>query len=232
MDLWVGIAILVIFYILYNKDEIESFITTRKICNDLDGRCYQTVNKFKNQKKASELLAELNKFNITFLKHLRNKYIWNYHPNKHARDIVEFLISNYNPDGIIENAPVNDVNTSYVDNKGVVFAICLREKLTGNNHFHDLHDLEFVVLHELSHMATISYGHDKEFWTHFKFLLTEAKEAGLHMPKNYKHDPINYCSLRVDYSPYFDNELADISNEYIPNLDDSVNTIQPDICFN
>lgn len=204
-----AVLIFLIIYLIY-QDDLETFISGRSTCNQLDGRCYKTVSKFENPEKASEILAYLNLFSINLLKHLRNKYIWNYHPSVHAREISEFLISNYNPDGIIENAPTSSVNTSYVDDKGKVFAICLREKTSGNNHFQDLHDLEFVVIHELAHMATESFGHEKDYWTHFKFLLKEAKEAGLHNPINYRINPINYCSLEVTYNPYHDEFLKDI----------------------
>lgn len=204
-----AVLVCLIIYLIY-QDDLDTFISSRNTCNQLDGRCYKTVSKFDHPEKASEILAYLNLFSINLLKHLRNKYIWNYHPSVHAREISEFLISNYNPDGIIENAPNSSVNTSYVDDKGKVFAICLREKMSGNNNFHDLHDLEFVVIHELAHMATESYGHEKDYWTHFKFLLKEAKEAGLHNPINYRLNPMNYCSLEVTYNPYHDEFLKNL----------------------
>jgi hypothetical protein len=203
------VFIIFIVYLIF-KDFLFNYINTVNKCNKIDGRCYNTVNKYNNTDKASELLAEINLFCLKFLKHLRDKYIWNDHNNYQASEIVKYLLSNYNPDGIIENAPVSDENTSYVDDKGKVFAICLREKESGNHNFHHISDLQFVILHELSHMATKSFGHGVEFWTNFKFLLTEAYEANLHTPVNYKQNPLNYCSLIVDYNPYFDNNLISI----------------------
>jgi hypothetical protein len=199
----------VIIYLLY-QESIDGFVSRSSICNSIDDRCYEVVGKFEQSKEASELLAQINVFCIKMMRHLRDKYLWNHSENIRAKDLVSFLLSNYNPDGIIENAPVGDVNTSYVDDKGKVFAICLREKLSGKHKFHSLHDLEFVVLHEMAHMATYSYGHDADFWTNFKFLLKEANLAGLHIPVNYAEAPINYCSLHVDYNPYFDHSLMSI----------------------
>lgn len=205
-------AIPIIFlaiYIVY-KEEIETFVSRSNICNDTDGRCYEVVKKFNKSTNASYLLADLNIFSMKLMRHLRDKYIWSNSTNAEAVDIVKFLLSNYNPDGIIENAPTGDVNTSYVDNKGVVFAICLREKESGNNNFQHIHDLEFVVIHELSHMANRTYGHGADFWTTFKFLLREAEAANLHKPVDYSVNPIKYCSLEVEYSPYYDNTLNDL----------------------
>lgn len=202
-------SVLLLLYLMYNP--IESFSSTR-ICNDIDKRCYEVADSFENKNYASELLASLNKFCLKFMIHLRNKYLWNPQKNydPHCREIVEFLIYNYNPDGIIENAPIDDTNTSYVDEKGKVFAICLREKITGKNDFQKLEDIYFVLIHEMTHMGTKTYRHEKEFWVHFKFLLKEAEEAGLYKPVDYKKFPMNYCGLNVNYNPYFDNSLLDL----------------------
>ena len=199
----IAAVILAVLYFVY-RDEIESFVTKKDVCNDLDGRCYPVSEKFSETDKASKLLAELNIFCLNVMKHLRNKYLWTYNSNTEAKNIVKFLMSNYNPDGIIENVPTSDVNTSYVDDKGKEFGICLREKQSGQNQFHNMHDLQFVVLHEMAHMANVRFGHEEDFWEIFKFLLTEAKEAGLHEPFDYSKVPMNYCSLVVSHNPYFD----------------------------
>jgi hypothetical protein len=201
---------IILIYIVYNYTEVENFVTRHNKCNNIDGRCYEVVGKYRQSAEASELLAHLNKFCVDLLRHLRNKYVWNYTNNLYAKEIVMFLLSNYNPDGIIENAPIDDVNTSYVDDKGKVFAICLREKQSGDHNFHSTDILQFVVLHELAHMATYGYGHETDFWMHFKFLMREAESAGLYTPINYSETPINYCSLNVTYSPYHDKTLPDI----------------------
>jgi hypothetical protein len=206
-----SIVILIICYC----DEIETFVSQAHVCNQEDGHCYKVVGKYGNVGEASRILAHLNKFGVKLLRHLRNKYIFNKdiaaQPRNYGRvELVKFLIENYNPDNIIENAPTSDVNTSYVDDKGKVFAICLREKVTGFHNFHKMEELEFVVLHEMSHMATTSFGHENDFWANFKFLLQEAEMAGIHTPVNYERYPMVYCSLKVDYSPYFDESLPAI----------------------
>jgi hypothetical protein len=203
------VIVLLTLYFLYRED-IETFLSRRNICNDIDGRCYNVVEKFAESQQASKLLAELNKFCLQFMRHLRSKYVWAYSDNQEATDLVTYLLSNYNPDGIIENAPTNNVNTSYVDDKGRVFALCLREKISGKNTFHDIHDLQFVALHEMAHMANVNFGHETDFWEIFKFLLKEANEANLHDPRDYSTNPMNYCSLLVAHNPYFDESIRDI----------------------
>ncbi len=203
MNLITIVLMIIVIYLLYKK------YNKTRVCNSVDGRCYIVSDKFHNSEDASVLLANINIYCIKLLRHLRNKFTKqtdDVYINK-WRDNVMFLLNNYNPDGIIENTPIGIVNTSYVDDKGKVFAICLREKISGNNNFQNMHDLHFVVLHELTHMATYDYGHGSEFWTNFKFLLTGAKEAKLHEPVDYSLAPINYCKLKVDYNPYFDSMI-------------------------
>jgi hypothetical protein len=51
---------------------------------------------------------------------------------------------------------------------------------------------------------TVSIGHKQEFWENFKFLLQNAKEAGIYEPIDYKKNPTQYCSMPINDNPYFD----------------------------
>ncbi len=176
------------------------------VCNTIDGHCYPVVKDFKNTDEASKRLAALNKFCVRVLRYLRHKYIFNAEKthDMQKKIFVQRMIRNFNPDNFVENNPPNHINTSYVDDKGKVFAMCLREKQTGEGNFHSMHELEFVALHEMTHLGTQSFDHDAEFWHNFRFLLQETKDANLHIPVDYKTKPINYCGLHVNYNPYFD----------------------------
>ena len=202
------VLIILIIWLLYNDNTIVA-----KHCSSIDDRCYPIVTTFDSStfNTASDLLAYLNRFNITMIKHMRNKYLWNDSSDLYRVKMAKKLLKNYNPDAIIENNPKTTVNTSYVSDKGRVFAVCLREKQSGLHKFHDKHVLEFVVLHELSHLTNDIVDHSDEFWKDFKILLSEAKELGLHIPIDYKQKPMNYCSVHVDYSPYYDDNISDVS---------------------
>lgn len=206
------IVVLLMFIIYTLSDNIESFLTLEKKCNEVDGRCYKISTKYdpKTHILASEYLAYLNNFCIIFMRHLRNKFLWERKGSRDQQNVVSYLLQNYDPDAIIENSPRDIHNTSYVEDKGKVFALCLREKETGQNLFINKHDLEFVVLHEITHLGTYSIGHTVEFWTNFKFLLKEAKSINLHIPVDYSKNPMVYCGLEVNYNPYYDDKLDDI----------------------
>jgi hypothetical protein len=101
----------------------------------------------------------------------------------------------------IEEAP-NDEGSSYTINKGDLVALCLRHKKDGHP-FHDYNTLLFVIIHEMSHIASISEGHNSEFITNFKWLLKEAKTFGYYEPVNYQNSPITYCGVKVTNNPFF-----------------------------
>jgi hypothetical protein len=194
-------------------DKLEAFVTKKKVCNNIDGRCYPVVTKFENTMDGSEMLAYLNDFSIKLMRHMRRKYLWEKRGSVHHRNMTKMLLDNYNPDNIVENNPTDKTLTSYVEDKGKVFAVCLREKESGTNIIHDKNILEFVVLHEMSHLASEAIGHDDmEFWINFKILIQNAEELGIHTPVNYAKTPVTYCSLHVDYNPYYDKDTPPEKN--------------------
>jgi hypothetical protein len=202
------ICALIVVYIICLIN-IGNFSTVKRVCNELDKRCYRIIKKYdtNTHTTASEKLAYLNKFCIKLIKHLRNKYLWRGEGSNYRKEMVAFLLYNYNPDNIIENAPSTSVNTSYVEDKGRVFAICLREKESGLDKFHENNILEYVAMHEIAHMATEDMGHGDIFWANFRIIINEAKNIGLHSPIDYRKEPTIYCSLKISYNPYFDDTL-------------------------
>ena len=94
--------------------------------------------------------------------------------------------------------------TAYSENKGEKIAFCLNKNKENDDNLIDEHTLTFVAIHELSHVMSISIGHKSEFWENFKFLLENAKEAKIHEPVDYSKKPVDYCSLKINDSPYFE----------------------------
>ena len=93
--------------------------------------------------------------------------------------------------------------TAYSENKGEKIAFCLSPiKKNGEGTLIDEHTLTFVAIHELSHVATVSVGHKSDFWENFKFLLENAKEAGIHEPIDYNKKEGKYCSMKIQDNPY------------------------------
>ena len=119
------------------------------------------------------------------------------------KDNVKRLVEGYNPKKICETLPTSTY-TAYSENKGEKIAFCLNKKKEDKDNLIDEHTLMFVAIHEMSHVATKSIGHKEEFWDNFKFLLENAKECRVHMPRDYKNDPVEYCGMDIHDNPYYD----------------------------
>jgi len=165
------------------------------IVSTVDGNKYCVRERAKLQ-QAADLLATVTK---------KCKDLVDYMANKHPSDERSKLLSNgFNPQKIMETLPTSSY-TAYSENKGEKIAFCLSpKKKNGEDMLIDEHTLMFVAIHELSHVCTKSIGHKTEFWENFKFLLENAKEAGLHEPKDYSKSPQKYCSMTIQDNPYYD----------------------------
>lgn len=126
-------------------------------------------------------------------------YVGQKYPDK---ENVQRLVKGFNPKKIMETLPTSEL-TAYSENKGEKIAFCLNTEKNGTEPI-DEHTLIFVAIHELSHIATKSVGHKDEFWDNFKFLLLEAKEAGIHSPRDYKKEPKKYCGMMIRDNPAYD----------------------------
>lgn len=126
-----------------------------------------------------------------------------YLQEKHPKDPrTERLVKNFNPTKISETLPTSEL-TAYSENKGEKMAFCLNKQKNGSKLI-DMNTLTFVALHELSHVATASVGHGQEFWENFRWILQNAKEAGIYSPIDYKKYPEEYCGMNITDNPYYD----------------------------
>jgi len=127
------------------------------------------------------------------------KYMKNTHPED-PRTIR--LVEGFNPKKISETLPTSEL-TAFSENKGEKLAFCLNTTKQGDKLI-DINTLTFVALHELSHIMTESIGHKQEFWQNFKYLLENAKAAGIYTPVDYKKKPEQYCGMTINDNPYYD----------------------------
>lgn len=186
----IGAIIFACGYMYYKKEGFE----LKCIVSTLDGNKYCVRDREKLQ-EAADLLAK-----VTEKCHNLVKYVEEKHPEK---ENVQRLVQGFNPKKIMETLPTSGY-TAYSENKGEKIAFCLNKKKTGEDSLIDEHTLTFVAIHELSHVATKSIGHKSEFWENFKFLLENAKAAGIHDPVDYKSAPKEYCGMKIHDNPYYD----------------------------
>jgi len=185
-----GLLIVCIYIYFDSRDELE----LKCIISKKDGNTY-CVRERKELQKAADLLATITEKCKALVLYMDKKY-----PDQ---ENVRRLVDGYNPKAIEETLPTS-AYTAYSENKGEKLAFCLNVKKPDNDHLIDVNTLMFVAIHEMSHIATKSIGHKNEFWDNFKFLLENAKEAGIHDPQNYKEKPQEYCGMTIKDNPYYD----------------------------
>lgn len=182
----------IVAYMYYRNSDMFQL---KCIVSTVDGNKYCVRERARLQ-EAADLLA-----NVT----QKCKALVAYMVSKHPQDErTQMLQDGFNPGKIMETLPTSTY-TAYSENKGEKIAFCLSPKMkNGENELIDEHTLTFVALHELAHVCTKSVGHKTEFWLNFKFLLENAKEAGIHEPRDYNKDPKKYCSMDIQDNPYYD----------------------------
>ena len=177
-------------YTYFISDEFQ----LKCIVSTVDGNKYCVRERTKVQ-EAADLLAKVN---------VKCKALVDYTGEKYGdRENVKRLVQGYNPKRISETLPTSEY-TAYSENKGEKLAFCLNKTKQEKSTMIDAHTLMFVAIHELSHIATKSIGHKTEFWDNFKFLLENAKDAGIHTPTDYKKKPVEYCGMDIQDNPYYD----------------------------
>lgn len=188
---------IIIFFILGVCIRIyfqESGFDLKCVVSTVDGNKY-CVRERNQVDKAADLLARVTGKMQDLVEYVKEK-----HPNNES---VKRLVSGFNPQKIMETLPTSEF-TAYSENKGEKLAFCLNKKKGDNENMIDEHTLTFVAIHELSHIANKTIGHKSDFWENFKFLLENAKDAGIHEPADYKKTPKEYCGMRIRDNPYYD----------------------------
>ena len=180
----------VCIYIYFQNSDFQ----LKCIVSTVDGNKYCVRERAKVQ-AAADLLATVTEKCKALVKYMEKT-----HPDK---DNVKRLIKNFNPQKVMETLPTSNY-TAYSENKGEKIAFCLNKVKGENDNMIDEHTLTFVAIHELAHTMTKSIGHKTEFWENFKFLLENAKDAGIHDPTDYKKEPTNYCGMKIHDNPYYD----------------------------
>jgi hypothetical protein len=192
-EIFVYVVVLIIIalcgYVYFEKSDFQ----LKCVVSTVDGNKY-CVRETKKVKESADMLATVTQKCKKLVVYVGEKF-----PDQ---DNVKRLVDGFNPKKVMETLPTSEY-TAYSENKGEKLAFCLNTEKGGSTMI-DEHTLMFVAIHELSHIATKSIGHKTEFWENFKFLLEQAKAAGIHTPKDYKKEPQKYCGMTIRDSPAYD----------------------------
>ena len=187
--IFLGFVLFLCLIIYYQSDAYD----LKCIIASQDGNRY-CVREREKMELAANLLADVTQKMKDTVLYLKEK--------KPDDPRTKRLIEGFNPTRISETLPTSEL-TAYSENKGEKLAFCLNKQKNGSKLI-DINTLTFVALHEISHIATASVGHGQEFWSNFKWILENAKEAGIYAPVDYKKYPEEYCGMKINDNPYYD----------------------------
>lgn len=209
-----GVVLIVILAIVIDNNRIlnrkkfhknfEKFIGggSRKVKSNIDNQYYKVYGE--NFQESADTLAKVSEklYDLIYTMNYKDPSI---KKSQKRRKIASNLLKYFNSDNLKETNP-DSSETSYVDNKGRndgEFSLCIDNE--------DFDNVLFVSIHELSHIACDSYGHEDEFWSIFKFLLKKAREYNILEPKKYHLKKFRYCDkIDVKYNPYYDATIVDL----------------------
>jgi hypothetical protein len=194
----VVVVILALVYAYYRAFSVGS----AKRYQASSGDWFHVQPFHKQPQQAANVMAALDENLIEILRHVQNKLNAGRYSKRQAAFINRCLYL-YDPKILVENSPRNFASeTSYSVEKGGLLAICLRN---AGGKFHDFSTLQYVLLHELSHIGLTVEHHPPEFWRAFKFLLGEAAESGHYKPVDYSKTPVKYCGeLQMEHNTLYD----------------------------
>lgn len=184
IGIFIIIMAIIFFYCLYLYDYYSKMDT---VVSKVDNNSYQ-VQKKDDAEGAADLIAHIRERLMTIVNHLKQAYP--------GDERVERIKNNFKPDNISEGIDTPGT-TSYSINKGEQIILCLRT----NNKLVDINTMMFVVLHELSHIATVSIGHTDEFWSNFRWILEESINIGMYTKQDFDKNSVEYCGMSITSSP-------------------------------
>jgi len=120
-----------------------------------------------------------------------------YKNNLPTEDDASRMYSRFKRTQISETSS-SESSAAYVVNKGEELRVCINNEKEN--------DTMFVLLHELAHIMSKSYGHNDEFKKNMNFLVKEAVKLNLYKPTDYTKNPINYCGVNISSTPCHSNK--------------------------
>ena len=180
MKYYIIILLVILISLFYNYN--NTLVKTRASNNKI----YYTQKN--NSDIAANKLAKIDNFISKLTIHLLEE-------NKDNIMIQKNLKKNLT----INELPKNSKHVAYIINKTRLH-VCLRNK--NDKFINQYNRVYFVVMHELAHKISKSNGHTDEFWANFKLIIKTAIKHKLYTYRDYYNNPVEYCGININSSPY------------------------------
>ncbi len=191
----IGQIIVVILIVILSTSSCSFFYhkmidRVEPITSEINGRDYTVRSDSKDQKEAADHLATI---------------------SEKVDKLVEYMVSNNLPDETISarlkdrwtgckfrETASHETTAAYTINKGSEMRLCVRDS---ESNIENLNTSMFVVLHELGHIMSVSYGHNEEFRNNFSYIVHLASALGYYKPEDFENRPVNYCGTEINTTP-------------------------------
>ena len=177
-DIILILIIITIFYYMYKPD-------TNKYIKADNNKQYK-VQESNNSEIKANMLSELDIKIRKIVENMKNNDL----PNKEIADRTYSKMLNIE----LREIPKNENGAGYTINKSHIY-LCLYNKDT--NKLNVIDDVMFVLLHEVAHIMSLSFGHGEEFKKNFDFIVKLAVKINLWNKKDYSEDNVNICGVNV-----------------------------------
>lgn len=98
----------------------------------------------------------------------------------------------------IRDIPHAGMQAGKTVDKSIIY-ICMRD---ADGNLNDENTAFFVLVHELAHVCTPTFGHTRLFWKNMRFLLDMAVRAGVYEYDDYSSEPRTFCGQPITGNPY------------------------------
>lgn len=174
-----------------------------------DNKLYKVKgSNYHELKERANVLAYLNKVSHDIINHLHE--LKGSKKMEEIRHNIHLLKSRYSRKHLQEN--LDEVVTSYTINKQNIH-LCLISKDTSK--IHTKNELIFVMIHELAHVGSSSYGHTEEFIEFFVVLLVTAIKLKIYKYIDYTKTPTEYCGITLNETPLNEKVIKYYTDKYL-----------------
>jgi hypothetical protein len=184
----VTIIFALIGYLIVSKfmDNVAPFVSS------YDGKDYDVrkVGSLESRQTAADYLARLRERVDVLVNFMKERKL----PDA---EISERLFVRWNKCELKETSSFEKV-AAFTLNKSSEIRICIRNK---NGQFENPNTSMFVILHELAHVMSVSYGHEEEFVNNFAYITHLASQLGLYKPEDFDNNPKTYCGIEINTTP-------------------------------
>lgn len=163
------------------------------VSSDIDHRSYAIRNNGTEffKKQAANRLALIRKRVDDLVDYMVMKNI----PTKETAERLQYRWKKCE----LNETGENESSAAYTVNKGEEMRLCVRN--TQTNTLEELNTSMFVILHELGHLMSVTYGHNDEFKENFSLITHLASALGYYKPELFDNKPVDYCGTTINTTP-------------------------------